>query len=515
MPKFQLRTAILAAMGSFAAVCATPGFVLADDAQDIQQLKDQVKTLQQKVDSMGKSTPAVVATTPPKTAPSLTFYGITIYGTVDMGIAYLTHGAPISTQWGPGLPYFVQSFSNHSYFGVGGNGLSQSKLGVSGVEALWGDFSGVFRVETGFNPWSGRLTDGPGSLTQNNGKANNVKISAGDSSRAGQAFNGPAYAGVSSKSLGTLTFGRQNGLMLDMLSKYDPQLQAQAFSPIALSGTSGGLGDTQSNRLDNSAKYTLNIGPAHVGYMHGFGTDGYVPESANELNIGLELGGFSIDSLWGVVHGEVAAASLSAANITSLNTPPTALVPNPNYLPGWSLNNTLAATISDNTGYSLQMSYNFKDFVPVKWYFGWERIKYNNPSHPVTAGTIGLGGYVLGIVNNNAYWAVNAAGVQTLREKILQIGWTGVRWSVTPEFELTGAYYGYWQKSFNGNGCTTIAASSCAGTLDDISLVADYHFTKRFDTYAGVNWSEVKDGLANGYIFRNNSTIMVGARYNF
>jgi predicted porin len=498
MFKFQVRKPLLAAMGACAAI-SLPGIVLADDAQDIQQLKDQVRVLQQKVDSMS-SPPSVIATTAPKAAPSLTFAGITIYGTVDMGIAYLTHGAPVSSQWSTGLPYYVQAFSNHSIFAVAGNGLSQSKVGISGVEPLFGDFSGVFRVETGFNPWSGRLADGPGSLTQNNGKANAVKISAGDSSRAGQAFNGPAYAGVSSKSLGTLTFGRHNGLMLDLLSKYDPQLQAQAFSPIALSGTTGGLGDTQSNRLDNSLKYLLNIGPAHVGYMHGFGSDGYVPQSANEANLGFELGGFSIDALWGEVHGEVAAASLSAANVTALST-----VGGPSYLPGWSLGNTLAATISDNTGYSVQASYNMKEFVPIKLYAGWERIKYNNPSHPVPAGSQDIGGYVLGIVNNNAY------GIQ----KIFIVSWLGARWSVTPDFDMTLAGYGYNQKSYAANGCQDASAASCAGTLRDVSLVGDYHFTKRFDSYAGVNYSDVANGLANGFIVRSNWTYMVGARYNF
>jgi predicted porin len=275
------------------------------------------------------------------------------------------------------------------------------------------------------------------------------------------------------------------------------------------------LGDTQSNRLDNSAKYVLNIGPMHVAYMHGFGNDGYVPESANEANIGFELGGFSMDLLWGIVHSEVAAASLSAANITALNTPCVPPVPTCAYLPGWSLGNTLAATISDNTGYAALVSYNMKEFVPVKLYAAWERIKFNNPSHPVPPGSQDIGGYILGITNNSAYWAVNAAGVQTLRQKILQIPWLGARWSVTPDFDLTGAAYWYYQKSFNGNGCTNASAGSCAGTLTDISLVADYHFTKRFDAYGGLNWSEVKDGLANGFIYRNNMTTMVGLRFNF
>jgi predicted porin len=502
MLKFQLRKPILAAMGACAAICSVPGTVLADDAQDIQALKDQVRALQQQVNQL--STPQTTGTVPPpaptnqgtqapderkrRETPALTYAGITLYGTVDMGIAYLTHGAPISSTWGPGLPYFVQNFSNHSIASVAGNGLSQSKIGLSGVESLHVlDFTGVFRLETGFNPWSGRLTDGPASLVANNGKPADVKTSAGDSSRAGQALNGVAFGGISSKTFGTLTFGRQNGLMLDNLNKYDPQLQAQAFSPISLSGTSGGLGDTQSNRLDNSVKYVLAVGPARFAYLHGFGSDGYIPEGSNEVDLGFDMGGFSIDGLYGVIHGEVAAASLSVAQ---------ALV---------EPSGTLAATVSDNTGYSVQTSYNMKEIFPIKFYAGWERIKYNNPEHPIPDGSVDIGGYVLSVVNNAAFDI----------QKILQISWVGARYSMTPKFDLTGAYYQYNQKSYNANGCTTIAAASCAGTLMDASIVADYHWTTRFDTYAGFNWSEVKNGLANGYLFRNDSTTMFGLRFNF
>jgi predicted porin len=198
------------------------------------------------------------------------------------------------------------------------------------------------------------------------------------------------------------------------------------------------------------------------------------------------------------VHGEVAAASLSAANITTLNA-------TPQPLPGWSLANTLAGTVSDNTGYSVQMSYNAKDYFPIKLYAGWERIKFNNPSHPDPVGTQSAGGYILGIVTNNGF------NIQ----KILQISWVGARWSVTPDFDLTAAGYGYNQKSFNANGCTNASATNCAGEMADISLVADYHFTKRFDTYAGVNWSRVSNGLASGFLFTSEYSPMVGVRYNF
>jgi predicted porin len=499
MHKFQLRKPILAAMGACAAIGISPGSVLADNVQDIQQLKDQVRVIQEKIDDLSSSP----STAPAKKASSdgaLTWRGITLYGTVDIGLEYVSHGAPLSQTWSPGLPSFIQNFSNHSILSVNGNGLGQSKIGISGVEPLFGskEWTGIFRVETGFNATDGRLVDGPGSLAADNGKAAAVKTSAGDSSRGGQAFNGVTYAGVSNKTYGTLAFGRQNGLMLDLLGKYDPQQQSQAFSPIGLSGTSSGLGDTESGRFDSSLKYNLQIGPARIAYIHGFGSDGHWPQNSNEFTVGMDMAGFSIDALYGLVHGEVAAASLSAANITTLNA-------TPQPLPGWNLANTLAATVSDNTGYSIQMSYNAKEYFPVKFYGGWERIKYNNPSHPDPVGTLMEGGYVAGIVSNTSF------NIQ----KILQISWAGARWSATPKLDLTGAVYGYNQKSFNANGCTNNSATSCAGTMLDISLVSDYHFTKRFDSYAGVNWSRVQGGLSSGFLFTSEYSPMVGVRYNF
>jgi predicted porin len=503
--KHTQRLRLFAAARLGVAVCvslaAASGTARADNASDIQALKEQVRQLQQQIDRLGtpQTTGTVAAPAPTnqgtqatderkhRETPALTYAGITLYGTVDLGIAYLSHGAPLSSSWGPGLPYFVQNYSNHSITSVAGNGLSQSKVGLSGVEPLIGDWSAVFRLETGFDPWSGRLVDAPASLVANNGKANSVKISSGDSSRAGQPFQGGAYAGVSSKTFGTLTFGRQNGLMLDNLAKYDPQQQSQAFAPIGLSGNAAGIGGTESARLDQSLKYVLNVGPGRIALLHGFGSDGYVPQSSNEADIGVDLGGFSIDALWGLVRGEVSATSLTAAQ--ALIEPA----------------NSLAATVSDNTGYSVQASYNAKEYFPIKFYAGWERVKYNNPDHPLPAGSIGLGGYMLSVTNNTAF------NIQ----RILQYSWLGARYSITPSFDLTAAYYQYNQKSNAANGCTDASAGTCAGELHDGSVVADYHFTKRFDAYGGVNYSLVQDGLASGFLFKNDWTPMVGVRFNF
>jgi predicted porin len=484
------------------AAWATP--VLADNAQDIQALKDQVKVLQQKLDQLGTpQTTGTVAAPAPTNAgtqatderkrretPALTYAGITLYGTVDLNVAYITHGAPLSSSWGPGLPSFIQNYSNKSILSVGGNGLSQSKVGLSGVEPLgFGDFTGVFRLETGFDPWSGRLVDAAASLVADNGRSAATKISSGDSSREGQPFQGAAYAGISSKTFGTLTFGRQNGLELDNLVKYDPQLQSQAFSPIGLSGNAGGLGNTETSRLDNSLKYVLQVGPGRLAVMHAFGSDGYVPQNTNEVDVGADMYGFSADVMWGHINGAVSATSLTAAQLAT---------------PGIA-SNSLAATVSDNTAWGANLSFNAKEFFPVKFYAGWERVKYANPKHPDPAGTIGLGGYMLSVVNNTAF-TIN---------RIMQYSWIGARWTPVTQFELTAAYYQYNQKSNAANGCSDTSAATCAGELHDASLVADYHWTKRFDTYAGINYSLVQDGLASGFLFKNEFSPAIGVRFNF
>lgn len=415
---------------------------------------------------------------------TLTWNGITLYGTVDVGVAYVSHGAPLSPTYGPGLPFTLSSYSNHPITSLAPNGLSQSRIGLSGVEPLgMGDLKGVFKLETGFNPTSGRLFDGPRSLLDNNGRPNNNKVTASDSSRAGQAFQGAAYAGISSKTLGTVTFGRQNSLMADDLVKYDPQLQSQAFSPIGYAGVSGGLGDTEDKILDNALKYTVAYGPARLAVLYQFGVRGFVPEGSASVDIGADFAGLSVDALYGKVRGAVAAASLNATQNAAA--------------PG-----TLAATISDNTGYALMASYTRSR---VKLYAAYERMKYANPQDPLPAGTVTIGGYVLSFVNNNAY-AIN---------KVLDYAWTGVRYTASARLDVSAAYYHFRQNSYASNHCGNDSSTACFGLFHDASVVLDYHWTPRFDTYAGANYSTGSDGLVAGFIYTSAWAPMIGARFTF
>ena len=64
-------------------------------------------------------------------------------------------------------------------------------------------------------------------------------------------------------------------------------------------------------------------------------------------------------------------------------------------------------------------------------------------------------------------------------------------------------------------GRMTSAFAQCSGQLDAVSFVADYRFAKRFDAYAGIMWSQVSNGLANGFLQRSSIDPTVGLRFQF
>jgi predicted porin len=95
-----------------------------------------------------------------------------------------------------------------------------------------------------------------------------------------------------------------------------------------------------------------------------------------------------------------------------------------------------------------------------------------------------------------------------------------VKYSVDANLDLTLAYYGYHQSNYASTaefaGCTTSASAFCRGELRDFSFDAVYKLSKRFDAFAGVMYSGVADGLANGYIYsKNNLNPTIGVRFTF
>jgi predicted porin len=512
------RSAVLSAAIFAALAMATSSIALADP--ELDALKKQVQDLQQKIDAMAKqqaAAPAATAAAPAAAAPaapsdgSLTMYGITLYGILDVGLQYQTWGAPLSDYFPNGTESLLQKNSSRAIFTGNDSNMSQSQIGIRGSKDLVAGWSAIFNLQSFINPLSGNFSDGLKSLTLNNGKTAANQATGVDTSVAGQLFAGAAYAGFTNKQFGTITFGRQNGLLADGVAKYDPFSASQAFSVIGFSGAAAGGGNTEDRRLDDSLKYVGQFGVLHVGAQYQFNGSTGTAGNAWELVVGGAYANASFDAFYVKKEQAVGATALSAAQVTTLNCPYTVAVGAAapcNVVGGGgnAMDKALSASISDTTTWSLMGTYNFG---APKLFAGYEHIQFVNPDTPVAPGTTTIGGYVLAYVNNAAFPSA----------KILQVSWIGGKYTFGTDFDLIAAYYRYDQNAYGTSaataGCNNTSSGLCKGRLNAYSLAGDYRLSKRFDVYGGFMWSGVQAGLANGYLHTNTIDPTVGIRFTF
>src|SRR3984893_8427217 len=270
------------------------------------------------------------------TACPLSWNGITVYGTIDGGVSWRSHGAPFNGTSAVGVDYIIQKYSNRPRWDQAPNGLSNSNIGIKGKEPLAPGWDFIFDLQAGFDPYSLHLSNGPHSEFQNIGVPLTSQDSYADSSRAGQFYNSVGYLGVSSP-YGTLTVFRQNTLTLDAVFAYDPMSSSYAFSPIGWQGITAGGGNTQDTRFSTSVKYHVDIGQFRVAALWQFG--GYELNNAATGAYQLQVGG-DITNLAG------GTLSLDAVGSFVQNGVSLALAGNtlPAVLP-----QVLTATLSDNT----------------------------------------------------------------------------------------------------------------------------------------------------------------------
>jgi predicted porin len=464
---------------------------------------------------------------------TLTWHGITLYGTYDVGLGWVSHGLPEN-----GYNYEGESLinrnGNHSQWLVAPNNLSQTGLGIRGKEEFLDGWSVVFNASTGINPQSGQLANASATDFINNGLPRGSYSEAIDGARAGQPFNDEFFGGISSADLGTLTFGRQRALGTDAMLLYDPAGGSYAFSYIGYNGTMAGGGDTEDTRWDDAMKYRLTYGPVHFGAMYKFadGSGGCyspaagwtaatcTPEEAQNTAYGFDLGGayenFSADFVFqhynqaiSVLNPLLGAQSLTQpyeATVNSINM---------NQITGANIldpTDTLYGIVTDNTAFMLAAKYTWD---PFKFYGGYEHIRQTNPSNPLGVGASDQGGYFLsGVEDNNLD-----------SPKTVQIWWTGVKYAYDSKTDITLSFYQQLQNDFRvpstcgpGN-----MRSSCSGTLSEASLYVDHHFTKRFDLFAGIAYSNVSGGLAIAiphgpgvpYFYDSQVAPVIGGRFTF
>jgi predicted porin len=282
-------------------------------------------------------------------------------------------------------------------------------------------------------------------------------------------------------------------------------------------------------------KYRLAYGPAHFGAMYKFvdGSGGCysasagwtaatcTPEAAQNSAYGFDLGGavdnFSADVVFqhynqaiSVLNPLLGPESLAAPYQSTLNSINTNPITGANVI---GTANTLYGIVTDNTAIMAAARYTFDQF---RFYGGYEHIRQTNPSNPLGIGASDQGGYILsGVEDSNLD-----------SPKIVQIWWTGVKYAYDSKTDITVSFYQQLQNDFRVPSACSAAAgfrSSCAGTLNEVSLYADHHFTKRFEVFAGIAYSDVSGGLAIAiphgpgvpYNYDSNTAPTVGVRFTF
>jgi predicted porin len=467
---------------------------------------------------------------------ALSWHGITVYGSYDAGVGWVSHGLPEN-----GYNYEGESLVNRNgyqhRFLVAPNNLQQTGLGIRGKVEFMPSWSAVFNASTGINPQSGLLANASQTDIINNGLPRASYSVAIDGARAGQPFNDEYYAGISSKQFGTLTIGRQRSLGTDAMPLYDPAVGSYAFSYIGYNGTMAGGGDTEDSRWDDALKYRLVHGPAHFGAMYKF-ADGSAgcysaaatwtaanctAEEAHNNAYGFDLGDgygkFSADLVFQhynqaisvlnpLLGAQSQAPSQSYQSTTdSINTNPITGV---NLI---ATTNTVYGIVTDNNAVMAAAKYSSES---IKFYAGYEYIWMNNPKNPLGVGASDQGGYFMsGVEDNNLD-----------SEKLVQIWWTGAKYTYRTKTDFTLAWYQQRQNDFRVPSACSVAAgfrASCAGTLNEGSFYADHHFTKRLDAFAGVAYSFVSGGLSIAiphgpgvpYKSDNNLAPTIGSRFVF
>src|SRR5271165_139669 len=481
----------------------------------------------------------------------LSYAGFTVYATIDVGLGYASNGAGFNGSYANAVANFISKQSYGPKWLWTPNGINQSVVGINMSEPIpwFPGWSLVGALETGFDPYSGNLVNGPRSLVQNNGKALTLQSANSDSSRAGQFDNSIGYLGLSNQTFGTLTVGRVTSLTLDGVIAYDPMGGSYAFSPLGYTGSFAGFGDTETNRANTGVKYRVNYmnfrGAGLVqwgGYDQGNGTTGlYQGDIGADFNLfgGTPFAGvLSVDGIGSYAQNAVSLSTFTGACATLTKGPFKGQTGCSDGIPMFYGPKDLQATLSNNSGTMLLAKYRWGTVTLSGGWLWWQQA---NPSSTYLNGFETIGGYSVPatIVTTNKAIAklfpttwVTSNAYNDIR--VVNVPFIGVKYAFTPQLDVIGAFYYELQNNYtssttpcaavpttfvqpNGSSSTVIRVNNtaCYGTQDAISFMVDYRPLQRVDLYAGVMISNVYAGLANGFQQVQNIAPTAGLRIKF
>jgi len=226
-----------------------------------------------------KKFPAAVAVTAALAASAAHAQSsVTLYGLVDVGIAYTNNVATTQN----GLPGH-----GSGRVALQSGNISGSRFGLRGSEDLGGGLHAIFVLENGFNVNNGALGQG------------------------GRMFGRQAFVGLSTDQYGTLTMGRQYDSMVDYVSP--------------LSGTAGTFGDSgfahvyDNDNLQHTVRFSNSVKFASVDYsgfkfggMYAFSNStSFAVDRAYSAGVSYNSGPLRLAAAYLQINGSAAASTPS------------------------------------------------------------------------------------------------------------------------------------------------------------------------------------------------------------
>lgn len=413
---------------------------------------------------------------------------VELYGIIDLAVANVEYSLAAD----PNYPATVNA-ANATKTGVNqattaliNGGISPSRWGIRGTEDLGGGLKAIFNMDSYFNANNGTLSNAAQSLANNRPGTLTGSVSAA-SSVNGQLFNDQVWVGLADDTLGRLTFGRQLSTMADILKEYDAVQDAQAFSPLSLNGPYAGAGYTENKRLDNSIRYVNKFGDFNISAI-------------------AKLGGFAGKSSAGTAYGVGAGYEADGFGIQAAYQQSTDTVHAGNSFVAGDVNVTNANT----EGYMVAAKYAFGD---AKITGGFEEFTVKKPSDSFASlGVTSYAGFQICNVATTNFCASATKGAAadfTAADQKTDIFWVGGDYNFTPAFNLAVGFYDINPKQSDD-------LKQLKGNIYEYSLLADYHFSKRTDAYAGVMYSEYKgDAYPESTYNKSNYIFAIGMRTKF
>ncbi len=414
-------------------------------------------------------------------SPAFADTNVTVYGTLDAAAGYVNHQLSVDPQFpgsvNPVSPVSAKTVPS-SVTGLFNGGISPSRVGIKGGADIGDGRKVFFTLEEGLNLPTAEASNAAAALAANGGT---VTTNSANSSVNNQLFNRQAFVGVSDPQFGSLAIGRNYAPIYDICGSYDPVQNSGLFSPIGFSGSYGGGGGVSEDvRVDNSLKYSNKVGSFNFGALYKFGNssvgDG-ATKSAYALNAGYEDGCFGI---------QVAYQAFQDALKGDAGT----------------LVNTVAVTNYNTSAWMAAAKYKVTSDATLK--IGYERYTLGAPSDILSSTT---GAF---FVPN--YYGQQISGLTNFSsaDQTTHIVFGGGDYNFSPKFNLAAGIYDVRQEK-------SADSKQLSNGLLFLSLLADYHVTKSFDTYAGLmyaSYSGDKYGVSANY-YPSNTITAVGVRYKF